>query len=193
MYLSYNDNELIYLYKDGNEKALDILLTKYSHFIVYYIESNYPYSNKKNDLIQEGRMVLFDCINKYKEDYDVKFYSYFRISLARKFYRLLADNYYDNNLYLREGYINEIYHENMISLDHFVEENKSDLIIIIEMQLKKILDKLELDIFRECILYNLPVKKYAKIHNLKYSNIYNKYKKICEIVKTIIIDNKLLD
>ena len=79
MFVNYNDYELLYLIQDGEEKALHVLLKKYDTLIYTVVREMYPYGDKAYDLMQEGRMTLYNCIYKYSKAKEISFYSYFYI------------------------------------------------------------------------------------------------------------------
>ena len=102
MFVNYNDYELIYLVNEGEYKALKVLFNKYSCLIEMKAREIYPYGDKINDLIQEGKIILYNCIRNYSEEYGVSFYSYFLISLRRKFNKEKAFDYYQPILPFRD-------------------------------------------------------------------------------------------
>ena len=61
---NYNDYELIYYIKDGNEAALDFMIKKYEPLIKKLTTSFIRFSDKRDDLIQEGFLILMKCIDK---------------------------------------------------------------------------------------------------------------------------------
>ena len=66
---NYNDYELLYLIREGSEFALNYLFKKYDVLIYKIATSFYPKGDKFEDLLQEGRMVLYNSINKlYKKN-----------------------------------------------------------------------------------------------------------------------------
>ena len=66
---NYNDYELIYYIKDGNEAALDFMIKKYEPLIKKLTTSFIRFSDKRDDLIQEGYLILMECIDKYNDNY----------------------------------------------------------------------------------------------------------------------------
>lgn len=94
MYLKYNDNELIYLIKEGIEEALKVLFKKYDILIKTMIKGIGICDDKKLDMFQEGRMVLYDCLRKYDSNHSVSFFSYFSISFKRKISKEISTDYY---------------------------------------------------------------------------------------------------
>ena len=76
-YDCYNDYELLYLIKDGNEKAFNYFFQKYDCLIIKIAIDLYPQGDKQDDLVQEGRMILYDCIKNYDSSYGTPFFSFF--------------------------------------------------------------------------------------------------------------------
>ena len=102
--LEVNDHELIYYIHEGNEKALKLFIEKYD-IIIYSEIKKLTFiwrSDKKNDLLQEGRILLIHCLQVYNPIENPSFYYYFYKSLRRKFYRLLQNDYYYRNYILME-------------------------------------------------------------------------------------------
>ena len=67
----YNDYELIYYIRDGSEIVLKIFIQKYD-LVIYSFIQKIPYllySGKVDDLMQEGRMVLFKCLQTYRSEH----------------------------------------------------------------------------------------------------------------------------
>ena len=96
MKYDFNDYELIYSIKDGNEKSLEVLLLKYDPYIIAYVTKIMGYMDE--DFVQEGRLVLYNAIYSYKESNQHSFFSFFTLCLKRKIsYLLYEENKYKNN------------------------------------------------------------------------------------------------
>lgn len=82
-----NDYELIYLIKEENEVALDIMFKKYEP-LIRKIAGHYFYlfENKMSleELIQEFRISLYQALISYKTSSDIMFYTYFLYILKSK-------------------------------------------------------------------------------------------------------------
>lgn len=168
---NYNDYELLYLIKDGNEKALEYMFKKYDILIYKIASSLYFKSDKLEDLLQEGRMVLYYCIYNYNENQNINFYGYFTICLKRTYYKLLKTDYYTGLLV----------NEDKIPID-IVPDNKN-YIIFSGNQLFN--DEMYIMLFDECIIGDLNLTDFANKHNLTYSMVYYKYKKMVLALKEI--------
>ena len=78
MYLGWNDYELIYLIKEGNELALNLMYHKYSNFIRIKARELGFRGFDLDDCIQEGLLLLTKAIKTFNNDYNKSFWSYFR-------------------------------------------------------------------------------------------------------------------
>ena len=174
MYTNYNDYELIYLIKEGSQSALDMIFKKYEFLI--YTKALYLINDlsKLSDLIQECRMVLYDCIMKYSFDFDVTFYSYFLICLRRKIKRELECEYYENYFILRENQTPDTLSSG-ITLDAYKRQFKNDKIAMI--------------ILEENILRDVNLHRIAIEYNLDYKHLIKKKREILEDFKKILTKN----
>lgn len=82
-----NDYELIYLIKEGNERAEKILYDKYSRYIYSMMNDLNVYKIHYDDFYQEGLMAVMMAIKTYDMESKCSFLSYFYIILKRRFYR----------------------------------------------------------------------------------------------------------
>ncbi len=172
MFTNYNDYELLYLIKDGNPKALNMMFLKYDVLIKKTALKILGGDDKINDLIQEGRMQLYECIHKFDDSYEISFYSYFLICLRRRLKRELTKEYYDDFVCLRENLA--------------VGVDLSDRILIRAYKREFKDDPLALAILDEHILRDLSVAELAKEYNIPYKKVINKKKEIIEAIKKII-------
>lgn len=168
---NYNDYEILYLIKDGNEKALEFMFKKYDIHIFKIASSLYFKSDKINDLIQEGRMVLYDCICRFNENQRVSFHAYFTICLKRTYYRLLKTDYYTGLLV----------NEDDVPLDKLPDINKkSDY-----RGSYFFTDEFYIKLFDECLMGGLTISDFAKEHNISYNTAYYKYKRMVLTLKQL--------
>ncbi|MDE7105824.1 MAG: helix-turn-helix domain-containing protein, partial [Anaeroplasmataceae bacterium] len=99
MYYQANDQELLYLIKDGNQQAYQALYSKYEHLIakLYKSCSNYR-KTVYDDFKQECLMCLEKAIHSYQDKYNCSFYSFFLLLIQRNTSKLLRKN----SLFLQE-------------------------------------------------------------------------------------------
>lgn len=81
MIIKYNDNELLYLISEKDDVALEIMMTKYDPLIKSMLARYKIKSKNFEDFHQECLMVLYNCLNKYREDRKMSFNSYLEMSL----------------------------------------------------------------------------------------------------------------
>ena len=86
--MKYNDNELIYMIREGSEDDADLLYTKYSPFIKSVVSKMAKYCKntgiEENDLYQEGLLGLTNAIRTFDENHDNKFYTYAKTCIEKK-------------------------------------------------------------------------------------------------------------
>lgn len=172
MYIKYNDNELIYLIKEGSDKALELMFDKYEHLITTIVKEAYPYGDKANDLIQEGRMVLFECIRFFNCSYNISFYTYFYISLKRKLSREFNNDYYKGYIPFRESKYGE-------------ESYINNGILTIYDRLYKD-DDLAMLLLNDYFLGNISLSSIAKKYGIDYMILFRKKNSIIRSMKKYI-------
>ena len=119
---NYNDNELLYLIREKEDEALEIMFLKYSPLIKSRI-SKFRLQKDFEDFYQEGLIALNLAISRYIDLYNKTFNKYFDLILQRKFIQILkkeTNNFY-NVVYFDE--INFIHEENT----NYVNERKYQL------------------------------------------------------------------
>lgn len=76
-----NDNELIYMIRENDEYALNIMFKKYRPIIKRVCSSYYVFAREYGvefcDLIQEGNISLYKAYSTYNNYCDNSFYTYF--------------------------------------------------------------------------------------------------------------------
>ncbi len=90
LFQGHNDSELLYLIKEGNQDALDIMFNKYKHFINKKIRDFNINGKSADDFYQEGLITLYEAVKKYDEKYNKTFFKFFELLLVRKFSTLLS-------------------------------------------------------------------------------------------------------
>ena len=94
--MEYNDFELVYLIRENNEEAREILYNKYKPIIVkkstdqiYKLGS---YGMEINDLIQEGYIGLDNAINCFNEKENTSFYTLAFLCIDRQIITYIKKN-----------------------------------------------------------------------------------------------------
>lgn len=80
----YNDYELIYLIREHNEVALNLMLEKYVSLIYYYMSKFHIFKKFQSEFFQEGRLAIWKAIKTYRDDCGV-FYPYLSVIMKRAF------------------------------------------------------------------------------------------------------------
>lgn len=96
MYKDYSDQELIYLIKEGNETASNILYDKYKDIVNIKAKKYISYGKKLgleyNDLFQEGMVGLSNAINSYTDEKNTIFSTFANMCIDRKMITSLVIN-----------------------------------------------------------------------------------------------------
>ena len=165
-YKIYNDYEILYLIREGNEVAYNIMFTKYEGYIRKIVSSFYHYGSKTEDLVQEGRIILSNCILKYNIYMSVSFFSYFTICLRRFVNKEIKKEYYED-FYQIYDYCDLLSDSNMhLGLDDYLSEE-------------------EKEIYEWCFVMDRNLVQYTYKKGISYSEGMKKYKKLLVKVRKI--------
>ncbi|MBQ9448762.1 MAG: sigma-70 family RNA polymerase sigma factor [Acholeplasmatales bacterium] len=172
----YNDYELIYYIRDGSEIVLKIFIQKYD-LVIYSFIQKIPYllySGKVDDLMQEGRMVLFKCLQTYRSEQG-SFYNYFTVSLRNKFNKLIRSKYYSNsNVYLMEDM-------------SFIPDNDNT----VENKYRFLFDEhIEKILYDEYFINGFSLNSIAKTYDIKYSELIQVKSRMVKKLKTYLDTSK---
>ena len=113
--------DLIEQAKLNNEQAYEQLCKKYQYMIIKIISQlcykfNYM-KGYKDDLLQEGYIMISKAVNTYKGDKNCRFSTYLYIIIQRHFYRLSKEYYkvYNNELLYPNNIVEETSNEYVTS------------------------------------------------------------------------------
>lgn len=81
-----SDEELILMYRDGEEEAAGFLMNKYKNLVRKKAGSMYILGGDREDLIQEGMIGLYKAIRDYDMGRDVNFYTFADLCVSRQMY-----------------------------------------------------------------------------------------------------------
>lgn len=166
MYLGWNDYELIYLIKEGNEKALNLMYQKYSNFIrIKARELGFSYLDI-DDCVQEGLILLTKALIIYDGNFKKSFWSYFNLILKRRLWRL----YKMANIHKTESLEVEV--KDMNTFREKVREYG-----------QVIKDEYLHYLYEEVYYYHTPIQIIADKLGQKSSKIYKDLQKIKEILR----------
>ena len=95
IYNNENDYELLYMIKEENEDAKEILYEKYAPIVEIKAKKYYTQMPNKgyelNDLIQEGMIGLSNAISDYQNQKDTKFSTFANICINRSIISFIRD------------------------------------------------------------------------------------------------------
>ena len=157
-----NDYELLFLIKEGNEKAYEVIMKKYEPFIK---KMSYRfYSIIDDDFLYDGYLVLNEAIIKYHEGYSKTFLKFFELLLARYFCKYIKKM--ENERIALNEYSYELSLVNRKIKDKRIEIAKQEINNIKEELLKKII--------LEYINSNSSIAEICKKYGYNSKNVYNK-------------------
>lgn len=81
---SMSDEELIAIYREGENNAIDLLIQRYKKFVRNRIRVNFFIGVDKDDLIQEGMIGLFKAICDYNPEREASFKSFATLCVTRQ-------------------------------------------------------------------------------------------------------------
>ena len=85
-YEGLTDEELIVLFRDGDQEAMEKLLNKYKEMVLRKAKSMYILGGDSDDLIQEGMLGLFKAVRDYDCGRDASFRTFAQLCVTRQLY-----------------------------------------------------------------------------------------------------------
>ena len=85
-YEELTDEELIALFRDGDQDAMEKLLNKYKEMVLGKARSMYILGGDSDDLIQEGMLGLFKAVRDYDCGRDASFRTFAQLCVTRQLY-----------------------------------------------------------------------------------------------------------
>ena len=85
-YEDLTDEELIALFRDGDQEAMEKLLIKYKEMVLGKAKSMYILGGDSDDLIQEGMLGLFKAVRDYDSGRDASFRTFAQLCVTRQLY-----------------------------------------------------------------------------------------------------------
>lgn len=190
-YKNINDFELIYLVKENNEDALNFFFKKYEPLISKI--ANYYYTNVKDlkieyeDLLQEGRIGLYEAIKCFEIKQEVLFYTFAFLCIKRAIVSYLKRNTTNKKMVLASSlsFDETILNENISFLEPTnILEEKYFINKIIEF--KNSLDFIDSNIF-ELRLSSFSYSDIASLLDTNVKNVDNRLIKIRNKLKKYLL------
>ena len=143
-YVTYSDEQLVDLVREGDNEALDYLMNKYKILVEKKAKSYFLIGASRDDIIQEGMIGLFKAIRDFKEDKTASFYSFADLCVTRQMISAVKASTRQKHLPLNS----------YISLNKPSYEEENDKTTLIDkMPSKKIINPEELLIGQEDISF----------------------------------------
>ena len=184
-YKKINDYEVVYMVRENDEEAREIIFNKYIP-IVRRIASDHLALAKMarieyEDLVQEGLIALNEAINKYNERSGVLFYTFLCVCVERRILtycrKMNSSKHYLLNTSLDDEYIYSV-SDNDVFEAYFNEINLERKFV----SFKNLFDIVESNIFE--LRYNgFSYKEISKLLDIPVSTIDGKLCKIRIILK----------
>lgn len=168
MFINWNDYELIYLMKDGSERAKQVFYDKYMHLIYkVYLKHHLNQSLLFQDFMQECLMVLEKVVYRYNDQIPIRFYTYYHLIL--------------NNLAIKLKKKKEI--QLMEESCQYLETEpsfhaKQDGMLYILKKEFEHEDNLKQNLFDFCFVRGGSLAQFCKEFSLNYMQTYYLYKKM---------------
>lgn len=83
-YMKLSDEEIILLFKNGDDDAQDFLISKYKNFVRAKIKPYFLIGASNDDLLQEGMIGLFKAIRDFDADKNASFITFAEICIVRQ-------------------------------------------------------------------------------------------------------------
>ncbi|MBR5597109.1 MAG: RNA polymerase sporulation sigma factor SigH [Lachnospiraceae bacterium] len=173
-----SDEELVLMYRDGEEDAASFLMNKYKNLVRKKASSMYILGADRDDLIQEGMIGLYKALRDYDMGRDVNFYTFADLCVSRQMYTAVQASNRKKHLPLNTyisfygGIINSEEGKEEYSLIHTLpsekERNPEEMVIeqenaeLIENAILKELSQLEKQVF-ELHLTGMNYTEIAKV------------------------------
>ncbi len=149
------DEELISLFRDGDEEAMETLLYRYKGMVLGKAKSMYILGGDSDDLIQEGMLGLFKAVRDYDSGRDASFHTFAQLCVTRQLYTAVTASSRKKHLPLntaislslpvREGAGEERDEELLDCLEADASSNPEEYLIGQE-EIEKLEEKIEKDL-----------------------------------------------
>ncbi len=164
MLFKHNDFEIISLGREGNNEALELLFEKYSP-LIYKKIFHFNLQREKDDMYQEGLMVLHQSLLKYDETFNKTFTKYFEMNLERKYISIVSKQARRYQIFNQ--------HVNFIYENNHADYQESIYFQLYKEEISKILTKTENLVYTLRELQNYSIHYIKDKYGLTEKNIYN--------------------
>lgn len=156
-----NDNELIFLMRQGSEEANKLLHQKYNYLIKSKAKQFKSEEYKNVDFIQEGQIALNKAVSTYDFTKDKSFNRYYELLLDRRFISLIRKS---KTMSKRELKKQEMEEEKTL----YIQEVENDLNLVSDE-----LSELEKKIYTVRMVERKSVSNIVEMMNIEPKQVYN--------------------
>lgn len=183
MYQNYTDEELINIIKNGDDNAMDYLITKYKNLVKIRSRAYFIIGSDTEDIIQEGMIGLYKAIRDYKKT-EASFKTFAKICIDRQVMTAIKTANRKKHLPLNS----------YLSLNILAYEEDDDTTYIDKLEESKILNPEEILIDKENVK-NLQQKINQNLSSFEKQvlTLYLKGKSYATIAKKLEKDEKSID
>lgn len=197
-YLSLTDEELILIFRNGNDDAMDFLMEKYKGLVRKKARTLFLIGGDTDDLIQEGMIGLYKAVRDFNVEKQASFHTFANLCIERQIYtainmsnrkKHLPLNSYitfgmeegkdgENQDFMPEEAVDKLSNPETLYID---KEN----VEYIQKALEKELSKLE---FKVLLMYidGMGYQEIAQMMNKKPKSIDNAIQRIKQKVSRIV-------
>ncbi|WP_250277728.1 RNA polymerase sporulation sigma factor SigH [[Clostridium] colinum] len=183
MYENYTDEELLDKIKNGDNIAMDYLITKYKNLVKMRARAYFIIGTDSEDIMQEGMIGLYKAIRDYKKT-DASFQTFAKICIDRQVITAIKMANRKKHLPLNS----------YLSLNMLVYEEDSEITYIDKLEESKALNPEEIVIDKENVktLQKQINEKLSKLEK-QVLKLYLRGKSYATIAKELQKDEKSID
>lgn len=181
-----NDYELIYLIKEKDDEALDLMFKKYEP-LIKKIASHYFYlfNNRvtMDEIIEEGRIGLYHALKTYDSNYEIIFYTYALSCIKNTILKLYR--FYNTKMRINDTL--ELKEDLIIDYDEPLKLTLKEELVKLFINFKTTLKFEDANIF-ELKINNFSYKEISWLLEIKEKTIDNRMFKIRNKLKKYILE-----
>ncbi len=183
MYENYTDEEVLDIIKNGDNQAIDYLITKYKNLVKIRARAYFIIGADTEDIIQEGMIGLYKAIRDYKKT-DASFQTFAKICIDRQVMTAIKSANRKKHLPLNS----------YLSLNMITYEEDSDETYIDKLEESKILNPEEIVIDKESVkILQEQINKNLSGLEKQVLKLYLKGKSYGTIAQKLEKDEKSID
>ncbi len=183
MYENYTDEEILNIIKNGDNQAIDYLITKYKNLVKIRARAYFIIGADTEDIIQEGMIGLYKAIRDYKKT-DASFQTFAKICIDRQVMTAIKSANRKKHLPLNS----------YLSLNMLTYEEDSDKTYIDKLEESKILNPEEIVIDKENVkTLQEQINKNLSGLEKQVLKLYLKGKSYATIAQKLEKDEKSID